>query len=78
MHVNILDRAMQTFGAMGLSPDTPLPELWTMGRKLRIADGPDELHVRSIANRELTRDRGNIGAAAYLTPPFDQLESVDG
>ena len=60
----ILDRAMQTFGAMGLSPDTPLADLWTMGRTLRIADGPDEVHLRSIARRELKRDRTNIGAAA--------------
>ena len=40
MQTTILDRAMQTFGAMGLSPDTPLAELWTWGRALRIADGP--------------------------------------
>lgn len=36
----VCDRAMQTFGAMGLSPDTPLAEFWTWGRVLRIADGP--------------------------------------
>ena len=79
MHVNILDRAMQTFGAMGLSPDTPLPDLWTMGRTLRIADGPDEVHLRSIARRELKRDRGNMGAVtSYLTPPLEQLEDAHG
>jgi len=79
MHVAILDRAMQTFGAMGLSPDTPLPDLWTMGRTLRIADGPDEVHLRSIARRELKRDRGNMGvAASYLTPPLDPLEDAHG
>lgn len=72
MHVAIVDRAMQTFGAMGLSPDTPLADLWTMGRTLRIADGPDEVHLRSIARRELKRDRANIGAAtAFMTPPID-------
>jgi acyl-CoA dehydrogenase len=71
MQVKILDRAMQTFGAMGLSPDTPLPDLWTMGRALRIADGPDEVHLRAIARRELKRDRANISAAAsFLTPPL--------
>ena len=53
MQTAILDRAMQTFGAMGLSPDTPLADLWTTGRTLRIADGPDEVHLRSIAKREL-------------------------
>lgn len=72
MQTTILDRAMQTFGAMGLSPDTPLPDLWTMGRTLRIADGPDEVHLRAIARREIKRGRANIGAAAaFLTPPLD-------
>jgi acyl-CoA dehydrogenase len=72
MQTAILDRAMQTFGAMGLSPDTPLAELWTMGRSLRIADGPDEVHLLAIARREISRARANLGAAAaYLTPPLD-------
>jgi len=72
MQTTILDRAMQTFGAMGLSPDTPLADIWTHGRTLRFADGPDEVHLRSIAKRELKKDRSNIGAAAaFLTPPLD-------
>ena len=76
MQTTIMDRAMQTFGAMGLSPDTPLPDLWTMGRALRIADGPDEVHLRAIARRELKRDRSNIGAAAaFLTPPLEDAEA---
>jgi acyl-CoA dehydrogenase len=71
MQVAVTDRAMQTFGAMGLSPDTPLPDLWTMGRSLRIADGPDEVHLRAIARREVNRAGENIGAAAaFLTPPL--------
>jgi len=71
MQTTILDRAMQTFGAMGLSPDTPLADLWTTGRTLRIADGPDEVHLRSIAKREVKRGRANLGsAAAFLTPPL--------
>ena len=70
MQTTILDRAMQTFGAMGISPDTPLADLWTRGRELRFADGPDEVHLRSIARHEIRRSRDNLGAAsAYLTPP---------
>ncbi len=72
MQVTILDRAMQTFGAMGLSPDTPLADLWTWGRSLRFADGPDEVHLRAIARREIARSRKTLGsAAAFLTPPLD-------
>jgi acyl-CoA dehydrogenase len=49
----VCDRAMQTFGAMGLSNDTPLASLWMLGRVLRIADGPDEVHLRTVARQEM-------------------------
>ena len=79
MQTTILDRAMQTFGAMGLSPDTPLADLWTWGRSLRIADGPDEVHLRAIARREISRSRRNLGsAAAFLTPPLDTNDARHG
>lgn len=53
VHTAVCDRAMQVFGAMGLSPDTPLAALWTFGRVLRIADGPDEVHMRTVARQEV-------------------------
>ncbi|MDJ0953537.1 MAG: acyl-CoA dehydrogenase family protein, partial [Acidimicrobiia bacterium] len=53
MQTRIMDRAMQIFGAAGLTPDTPLSALWTWGRALRFADGPDEVHKRSVARREV-------------------------
>ncbi|GIZ51636.1 acyl-CoA dehydrogenase family protein [Noviherbaspirillum aridicola] len=62
MHTAVCDRAMQVFGAMGLSPDTPLAELWTWGRVLRIADGPDEVHIRSVARQEMAAAAGRRGA----------------
>ncbi len=51
----VLDRAIQAHGAMGLSQDTPLARLWAYARTLRFADGPDEVHKRSIARRELNK-----------------------
>jgi acyl-CoA dehydrogenase len=51
----VADRAMQTFGAAGFTNDFPLAELWAMGRWLQIADGPDEVHRRSVARAELGR-----------------------
>ncbi|QFU75193.1 acyl-CoA dehydrogenase [Halioglobus maricola] len=67
----VSDRAMQVFGAMGLSPDTPLVDIYTMGRALRFADGPDEVHLQGIARMEIKASRENLGAtAAYLTPPL--------
>ena len=70
LHTTVCDRAMQTFGAMGISPDTPLADHWTWGRALRYADGPDEVHLQSIARMELKASEATRGAtAAYLTPP---------
>ncbi|WP_019544060.1 acyl-CoA dehydrogenase family protein [Streptomyces sulphureus] len=53
--VDILDRAVQLHGAGGVSQDYPLAELWATARTLRLADGPDEVHQRSLARRELKR-----------------------
>ena len=70
MQTRVIDRTMQAFGAMGISPDTPLADLWTWGRALRYADGPDEVHLRSIARMEIRSRRDHLGeVAAYLTPP---------
>jgi acyl-CoA dehydrogenase len=51
----IIDRAIQAHGAGGVSQDFPLGRLWTGARSLRLADGPDEVHRRSLARRELAR-----------------------
>ncbi|MFF5362401.1 acyl-CoA dehydrogenase family protein [Streptomyces scabiei] len=53
--VGILDRAIQLHGAGGVSQDFPLAELYAAARTLMIADGPDEVHQRSLARRELKR-----------------------
>ncbi|MFC7527880.1 acyl-CoA dehydrogenase family protein [Actinoplanes sp. GCM10030250] len=53
----ILDKAIQAHGAAGVSQDTPLAALWAGARTLRLADGPDEVHKRSLAHRELKRYR---------------------
>ncbi|MFI1991140.1 acyl-CoA dehydrogenase family protein [Actinoplanes sp. NPDC020271] len=53
----ILDKAIQSHGALGTSQDTPLAQLWAAARTLRLADGPDEVHKRSLARRELNRYR---------------------
>jgi acyl-CoA dehydrogenase len=55
MMMTVLDRAIQTFGAMGVSDDTPIARMWRDGRSMRLADGPDEVHKMTIARRELRR-----------------------
>ncbi len=54
----VIDRAIQTHGGGGVSQDFPLASLWSHARTLQIADGPDEVHKRSVARRELRRLRG--------------------
>jgi acyl-CoA dehydrogenase len=53
----ILDKAIQAHGAGGVSQDFPLAALWAHARTLRLADGPDEVHKRSMAHRELRKYR---------------------
>ncbi|KAL3508122.1 hypothetical protein ACH5RR_033504 [Cinchona calisaya] len=55
MALTVLDMAMQVHGAAGLSGDTILAHLWATSRTLRIADGPDEVHLGTIAKLELQR-----------------------
>jgi acyl-CoA dehydrogenase len=54
----VIDRAIQAHGGAGVSQDYPLAELWAGVRTLHLADGPDEVHKRSIARRELAAYRG--------------------
>jgi acyl-CoA dehydrogenase len=54
----VLDRAIQVYGAAGVSDDTPLAGSWAQLRTLHLADGPDEVHLRSIARDELRRHDG--------------------
>ncbi len=51
----VADRAIQVFGAAGFTEDFPLARLYSMARWLQIADGPDEVHKRSVARFELGR-----------------------
>ena len=53
IQVAIANRAMQVFGAAGLTQDTPLADIWSWGRALQIVDGPDEVHLRAIARGEI-------------------------
>ena len=55
MALRVIDRAIQIHGAAGVSQDFPLAALWTGQRTLRLADGPDEVHRRVIARKELAK-----------------------
>jgi acyl-CoA dehydrogenase len=63
--LDVLDRAIQVHGAAGVSDDVPLARWWAGLRTLRIADGPDEVHIRTVARAELRPYR----AAAVQSAP---------
>lgn len=53
--LDVIDRAIQAFGAAGVSQDTPLAHHYAHARTLRLVDGPDEVHLLTIAKQELLR-----------------------
>ena len=61
MALGVIDNAMQTFGAMGVSQDTPLARMFAWIRALRFADGPDEVHKASLARTEMRRQEERRG-----------------
>jgi acyl-CoA dehydrogenase len=54
---SVLDRAIQIHGGLGVTDDLLLARMWASARTLRIADGPDEVHIRTVARRELDKYR---------------------
>ena len=53
MALQVIDRAIQVHGGGGVSQDFPLAQFWIYARSLRLADGPDEVHLESVAKMEL-------------------------
>jgi acyl-CoA dehydrogenase len=67
MALKVIDRAIQVHGAMGVTQDTPLAQMWVHARTLRIADGPDEVHKMTIARREIKKH----------APDFPRVDAED-
>lgn len=67
---NIADRALQIFGAMGGSDDTPIADAFSWARAFRLFDGPDEVHLRQIFRLE-PQPEGSLAASPHILPPPD-------
>ncbi len=63
MACNVLDRAIQVHGAAGICDDVPLARLYGWHRAMRLFDGPDEVHMRTIARSELGAEKSVLAAA---------------
>merc|ERR1712014_433135 len=59
--LKIVDEAIQVHGAHGVSQDSKLSDMWTGIRTLRVADGPDIVHLNTIAKEELKRKTSYMG-----------------
>ncbi|EHA58482.1 hypothetical protein MCOR27_004163 [Pyricularia oryzae] len=57
MALTVIDRAVQAFGGAGVSQDTPLANMWAQIRTLRLADGPDEVHLQQMGRNENRRGK---------------------
>jgi len=55
MALTVIDRAVQSWGAAGICQDTPLANMWAQARTLRLADGPDEVHLNQMGRNENKR-----------------------
>ncbi|HZA12654.1 acyl-CoA dehydrogenase family protein [Mycobacterium sp.] len=60
---DVIDRAIQVHGGAGVTEDTPLAQMYAWHRAMRIFDGPDEVHMRSIARAEIGREKSAFAAA---------------
>ncbi|KAL9938815.1 hypothetical protein V8E36_002534 [Tilletia maclaganii] len=67
MALDVVDRAMQSYGAEGLCQDQPLASAWAQLRTLRYADGPDEVHIQQLGKIELRR-------VAAIRALYEQIE----
>jgi acyl-CoA dehydrogenase len=66
--LRVIDRAIQAHGGAGVSQDTFLASSWAAIRTLRLADGPDEVHIESIAKLELAKSRAAASKSAAAVP----------
>ena len=67
MSCNVIDRAIQVHGAAGVSDDTVLARMYGWQRAMRIFDGPDEVHLRTVARAEIGREKSLLAQAVVPT-----------
>lgn len=73
MALTVIDRAVQSFGGAGVSQDTPLAYMWAGIRTLRLADGPDEVHLQQMGRNENKRGKEVTEKIARQTKKTEEL-----
>ncbi|KAL9611438.1 MAG: hypothetical protein Q9167_003912 [Letrouitia subvulpina] len=78
MALTVIDRAIQSFGGAGVSQDTPLASMWAQIRTLRIADGPDEVHLQQMGKNENKRHQEVVEKLKRQKEKADRMLSARG
>ncbi len=73
MALTVIDRAVQAFGGAGVSQDTPLAAMWAGIRTLRLADGPDEVHLQQMGRNENRRGKAVAAKINLQQQKTDEL-----
>ena len=73
MALTVIDRAVQAFGGAGVCQDTPLANMWAGIRTLRIADGPDEVHLQQMGKNENKRGKDVMSKLGWQMEEADRL-----
>ncbi|KAK4189643.1 acyl-CoA dehydrogenase/oxidase [Podospora australis] len=76
--LTVIDRAVQSFGGAGVSQDTPLANMWAQIRTLRLADGPDEVHLQQMGRNENRRGQAVAAKIAAQKEKAEQLLKQHG
>jgi acyl-CoA dehydrogenase len=71
--IKVIDEAMQIYGGQGLTQHTPLPEIWTYARFVRVADGPDSAHRHQVGREEMKTAGVARERAANYTERYKEL-----
>ncbi|KAI1340984.1 acyl-CoA dehydrogenase/oxidase [Xylariaceae sp. FL0016] len=76
--LTVIDRAVQAFGGAGVSQDTPLANMWAQIRTLRLADGPDEVHLQQMGRNENKRGKAVTQKIEMQRQKTEQLLKQQG
>jgi acyl-CoA dehydrogenase len=71
--IKVIDEAMQIYGGQGLTQHTPLPEIWTYARFVRVADGPDSAHRHQVGREQMKTAKVARERAARYTERYKEL-----
>ncbi|KAK1907163.1 hypothetical protein P3342_006351 [Pyrenophora teres f. teres] len=71
--LKVIDEAMQIYGGQGLTQHTPLPELWTYARFVRVADGPDSAHRHQVGREQMKTAQAFRERAKGYTERYKEL-----